>query len=233
MKIGILQAGFVPDKLADDHGQFVDMFERLLSGHGFSYASWNVILDEFPGSPSDADGWLVTGSKHSVYEDLSWIRRLEQFLRDCYDTDVPIVGVCFGHQVLASALGGKVEKYRGGWGIGRHTYQFHGKPISLNAWHQDQVIELPADAEVTGSSEFCRHAMLSYGDRAISVQAHPEFDRSFVRGLMETRGVGVIPAEQLERANSTLDEDVQSREFAGFIAGFFRNSVMRQSRLVA
>ena len=224
MKIGILQTGHAPSDLAERHGQYTDMFQRLLAGHGFSFGTWNVVDGLFPGSTGDSDGWLVTGSKHSVYERTPWIRTLEQFLRDCYADCVPVVGVCFGHQVLASALGGKVEKFDGGWGVGRQTYEFGGKEICLNAWHQDQVTEIPEAAEVTGSSVFCRHAMLSYGDRAMSIQAHPEFDHSFIEGLIERRGVGVVPAEQLDRARSDLGLDVQSDEFARVIAGFFLNS---------
>ena len=224
MKIGILQTGYSPPDLVERHGQYPDMFRQLLKGHGFTFETWEVVGDVFPESAGDADGWLVTGSKYSVYQDLPWIRKLEQFLRDCYQEGVPIVGVCFGHQVLARALGGKVEKFAGGWGIGRQTYEFDGKPVYLNAWHEDQVTELPKDARVTGSSEFCRFAMLSYGERAMSVQAHPEFGNSFIEGLIEKRGVGTIPAAQLDKARSGLDKKDQGAEFARVISEFFRSS---------
>ena len=233
MKIGILQTGHAPSDLAEQHGQYTDMFQRLLAGHGFSFGTWNVVDGRFPDSTGDSDGWLITGSRHSVYEGSPWIRKLEQFLRDCYADCVPVVGVCFGHQALASALGGKVEKFDGGWGVGRQTYEFGGKEICLNAWHQDQVTEIPEAAEVTGSSAFCRHAMLSYGDRAMSMQAHPEFDHSFIEGLIEKRGVGVVPAEQLDRARFNLGLDVQSTEFARVIAEFFLNSGRERPSQVA
>ena len=221
MEIGILQTGHSPPDLVERHGQYSDMFQEFLAGNGFSFRTWNVVDGQFPETTGDSDGWLVTGSKHSVYEDSPWIRMLEEFLRNCYADRIPVVGVCFGHQVLASALGGKVEKHDGGWGIGRQTYEFEGKEINLNAWHQDQVTEAPQEAEVTGSSPFCRNAMLSYGDRAISVQAHPEFGHSFIEGLIEKRGVGVVPAGRLDEARSTLGLDIQADEFARVIAGFY------------
>ena len=224
MKIGILQTGYAPRDLVEKHGQYSDMFQNLLDGNGFSFETWEVVQNDIPNSTRDADGWLVTGSKYSVYEDRPWIRALEEFLRDCYDDGVPIVGVCFGHQVLASALGGRVEKFAGGWGIGRQLYEFNGTPIYLNAWHQDQVVEPPEGAEVTGSSKFCRYAMLAYGKRAISVQAHPEFDHAFIEGLMEKRGIGTVPTEQLDTARSSLGKEIESARYAGVMSRFFRAS---------
>ena len=67
----------------------------------------------FPEGIHDADGWLITGSRHGAYEDHPWIPPLEEFIRDAYAAQVPLVGICFGHQIIAQAMGGKVEKYQG------------------------------------------------------------------------------------------------------------------------
>ncbi|MCY3880047.1 MAG: type 1 glutamine amidotransferase [Rhodobacteraceae bacterium] len=224
MKIGILQTGHVATELAQEHGEYSDMFQRFLAGHGFAFQVWNVVDDEFPEAPDIAGGWLITGSRFSVNDDFPWIRRLEEFLRRCYAETVPIVGICFGHQILASALGGKVEQASQGWGVGRHRYETPEGPLNLNAWHQDQVIVPPAGAEIIGSSRFCRYAMLSYGPHGLSFQPHPEFDAGFLSGLIEVRGVGLVPAERLSRARDDLGKDTDSERVADRIASFFHTA---------
>ena len=231
MKIGILQTGRVAEDLVERHGEYADMFEILLAGKGFEFDYWNVVNDNFPTSIKESDGWIVTGSRHSVYDGYDWIHRLEEFLRDCYRNCVPVVGVCFGHQILAQALGGKVEKFSGGWSVGRQRYEMEGHEFNLNTWHQDQVMEPPECAEVVGSSEFCQNAMLSYGNRALSIQPHPEFGDGFVEALIETRGVGVVPSGLLDRARESLGKSVDDQEFADRIGDFFWQS-QKGSRIV-
>lgn len=126
MKIGILTTGYPPEDTIDKHGSYANAFERLLEGHGFQFANWNCLEGEFPETANDAEGWLITGSKFGAYEDLPWISTLEDFIRNVYSKDIPIVGICFGHQVIAQALGGKVEKFDGGWSVGRVEYKLDG-----------------------------------------------------------------------------------------------------------
>ncbi len=201
MKVGILQAGLCPPELLGKYDEYDKVFARFLDGNGFEFQGYRVLEDQFPASVNDADGWLVTGSKYGAYEDRAWIHRLEDFLREAYAAGIPIVGVCFGHQILAKALGGKVVKFDGGWAVGKHTYQFDGVEgdVDLMAWHQDQVTELPPDARVFASSPFCKYAGLAYGDKALSVQPHPEFELDFVTDLFEAR-------------KDMLDEEVRARK---------------------
>ena len=117
MKLGILQTGLPPEELIEKHGTYADAFTRLLANRGFEFESWAVLEGKLPDNPEDADGWLITGSKFGAYEEHQWIAPLEDFLRSTYQQSIPIVGICFGHQILAQALGGKVEKYSGGWSI--------------------------------------------------------------------------------------------------------------------
>ncbi len=224
MKIGILQAGHSPEGLIAEFGEYGEMFPRLLDGFGFTFQVYSVVDGIFPDSVEAADGWLVTGSRYGVYDDLDWIPKLEDFLRSAYDAAVPIVGICFGHQLLAQALGGKVEKFRGGWSVGAIEYRMEGKSLTLNAWHQDQVVSLPAAAVVLGSSDFCPNAMLAYGDKALSFQPHPEFDSGFVSGLINGRGRGVVPAPLLDTAAARLDRPLSNHAVATRIAEFFMQS---------
>ncbi len=223
MKIGILQTGRSPEEMRERHGDYDDLFRRLLAGQGFEFQTWAVLDGELPASVRDADGWLVTGSRFGVYEPHAWIAPLEAFLRDAYASGVPIVGICFGHQILARALGGKAARFDGGWRAGVEHYDLDGCPdgVDVIAWHQDQVIEPPPAARVIGSSPGCRYAALAYDDRALSLQPHPEFSADFVADLIEARR-GVIPPEVAERARASLPGKLSTERIATMIGEFFR-----------
>ncbi|MFN0113447.1 MAG: type 1 glutamine amidotransferase [Paracoccaceae bacterium] len=222
MQIGILQTGQSPDALKGEMGDYPDFFERLLAGRGLTFRRFHVEGMEFPKDVHDCDGWLITGSRHGAYEDHPFIRPLEDFIRKAYAEGVPMVGICFGHQIIAQAMGGRVEKFGGGWTVGPTDYRIEGEPFTLNAWHQDQVVEKPSDATLIGSSDFCENAAFLYGDRAFSVQPHPEFQDAFVKGLMETRGKGRVPDELLAAADRRLGRPNSSGQMADRIAEFFK-----------
>ena len=221
MRIGILQTGLAPDALSPAMGDYPDMFARLLAGHGFTFRTFRVVDGVFPATVHACDGWLITGSRHGTYEDHPWIPPLEAFIRDSFAARVPMVGVCFGHQIIAQAMGGKVERFDGGWAVGAQDYAFGDQTLTLNAWHRDQVTRAPADAKVVASNDFCTNAALLYDDRAFSVQAHPEFQSDFVDGLMRTRGKGVVPDDLLAAAALRLTEPNQNQTMANQIAAFF------------
>lgn len=222
MKIGILQTGHAPDELQPLHGTYPEMFEELLHNQGFSFETYPVVDGIFPPNPQAANAWLITGSKHGTYEDHDWIPPLENFIREIVASGQPLIGICFGHQIIAQALGGKVEKFPGGWAVGHQTYDFGGVPLSFNAWHQDQVTERPEGTIVLASNDFCENAALLYGDQILTVQPHPEFDATFIAGLIETRGRGTVPDDILDAALANLDKPTASQSFADQMADFFR-----------
>ncbi len=225
MKIGILQAGRTPPELRQRHGDYDELYKHMLAGRGFEFDTYPVLEGVFPSGPEAADGWLITGSRYSAYEPHEWIAPLEEFLRQAYGAGVPVIGVCFGHQILAQALGGKVEKFDGGWSVGAVDYELEGVPEkrTIMAWHQDQVVKLPHGAEVRGSSAHCKYAMLAYGDRAISVQPHPEFSAQFVKDLIEARR-DVLPAEIATEALGTLGRELNSVYLADQFEAFFKEN---------
>ncbi len=226
MKIGILMCGHAAPEVVDEHGDYDAMFADLLAGHGFTFKAWDVENMQFPESVHDADGWLISGSRHGVYEDLPFIAPAEQFVRDAYAANVPVAGICFGHQLIAQALGGRVEKFAGGWAIGRRPYDIEGLgTIHLNAWHQDQVLEPPKDATVFAGNDFTRYAGLRYGDKAWSVQPHPEFSNALIGAYVDLRrDLGTYPAEIMDHAAEECANPTDSGHMAQAIAAFFKKS---------
>jgi len=222
MKIGILQTGHAPDTLIADTGDYDAIFMEMLGGHGLVFQNYTVVDGQFPDGAGDADGWLITGSRHGAYDDLEWIAPLEDLIREIHALGLPLIGVCFGHQIIAQALGGKVEKFAGGWAIGNTKYQQGDQTLSLNAWHQDQVTRLPEGAEVLASNDFCENAILAYGDTIWTLQPHPEFSSFFVDGLIRTRGRGLVPGAILDAAAKELDKPNNNSDIATHMVEFFK-----------
>lgn len=243
MRIGILETGPVSSDLAKEHGAYPQMFEKWLGSQdpSFSFQSWCIFQGEMPEHVSEMDGWLITGSKFGVYESHEWIPPLEEFLRQCLQAKIPVAGVCFGHQILAQAMGARVEKSEKGWGLGVSRYELADQPSFLKgpdsgfsaiAVHQDQVLSVPENATVVARSEFCPIAALTYGDpdrpQAISVQPHPEFNAEFVTDLIEVRRDAVFPSEGCDRALETINEPTNSVEWARWIADFYKSALLSE-----
>jgi GMP synthase-like glutamine amidotransferase len=237
MRLGILQTGKVNDALVGQFGEYPDMFAGLYRAVDPSIEpkSYAVVDGEMPTAPGDADAWLITGSRHGVYDELPWIEPLKSFLRRARADGVPIIGVCFGHQIMAEAFGGSAEKSAKGWGVGVHEYESRSLPswmtdapprIAAHVLHQDQVTAIPEDATCLASSPFCEYAMLAYGNaeepEAISIQAHPEFDARFMRALLERLGGDRIPSEAAEAALASLGSPVASVEFVRWSLAWLR-----------
>lgn len=192
--IGILETGAPPAGLAGRFGDYPDMMRAML-GEGFSAASYNVAAGEWPEGPEAHGGWIVTGSPAGVYDDLPWIQPLIAFLRDAKGK-AKLVGICFGHQIMAEAFGGRVEKSDKGWGVGLHRYDIEARApwmddaaaIAIPVSHQDQVVVQPPASRVLAGSAFNPLGVLAYEDQpAISLQCHPEFAPAYARALIEAR----------------------------------------------
>ena len=225
-KIGVLITGHVREELVEAYGEYGGFFQRLIGSEGFEFQDYFVVDQQFPLSVNECDGYVLSGSAHGAYEDHAFIPPLEEFIREAYAAHIPLVGICFGHQVMAQALGGKVEKFNGGWGLGVHDYEIDlgngAEPIRINAVHQDQVVELPKDAKVIGSSPFCENAAISYQGKAISFQPHPEFGPDFMNDLIEVRRGLTFSDELSNDAIDTLGTSVDNDRIAAYIRDFLK-----------
>jgi GMP synthase-like glutamine amidotransferase len=224
MKLAILETGRPPGDLADEFGDYPAMFVALL-GSEFEVESFDVETGELP-HPDAHEAYLITGSPAGVYDPFPWIEPLRRFISSAKSSKM--VGVCFGHQIMAEALGGHVEKSDKGWGAGLHRYTIvRSAPwidtagtIAIPASHQDQVVVQPPGTEVVAASDFTPFAALAWTDRpAISFQFHPEFLPAFAKALIEKR-YDVVPDP--EAAIASLDAPNDNRRVAGWIRRFLK-----------
>lgn len=228
--IAILETGHPPPELRDSFDDYPARFRALL-GEGVATVRYDVQSGRLPEDPTAYQGAIVTGSAAGVYDDLPWIPQLLDWLRAARGR-TRLVGICFGHQAMAQAFGGRVVKSPKGWGVGAHDYSVVSREpwmddslsVRLPASHQDQVVEKPPGAEVWAASDFTPFAALAYRDQpAISMQPHPEFRPDYAKALIEARRGKVYAEDEANRAVASLggpdDRARVGRWIANFLAG--------------
>lgn len=233
MRIAILQTDHIAEAVQDRFVDYPEMFQRVFArvDAELSWCAYDVQL-ALPEN-IDCDAYLITGSRHSVYDDLPWIGELVEFLRAAMEQGAKVVGICFGHQLMAHFFGGHTESADVGWGVGVHGQdvvkqqswmrgedQVTPATISLLCSHKDQVTEMPAGAELFLSSEFCPIAGFTMADQVITVQGHPEFTKEYSGALLEVRrdllGESVYAAGKQSLAQPT-DEELMARWIVNFL----------------
>jgi len=233
MKIAIIETGEPPAPLNSKFPSYPEMFAIMLAGHdNFSFMPIAVSNGAPVPAVASFDGMIITGSPAGVYEGHDWIAPLETLIRTTAAAGKPQIGICFGHQIMAQAFDGTVEKTDKGWGVGVHDYQIHSKPdwmtpsptrIRCAVSHQDQVIDPPVGATILAGSSFCEHGALAYAQGpAISFQMHPEFSHDFASNLLEIRR-NRIPAPIVEEGLSSLKENSDRALLATWIANYFNS----------
>lgn len=234
MRIHIIETGEPPSPLNEQYGDYPAMFRRLLAPHAprLAFAASPTFCDGALPPVAAFDGLLITGSPAGVYEEHDWIAPLENLVRETAKAGKPQVGVCFGHQLMAQAFGGRVEKVGRGWGVGVHDYAVTGNEpwmapasgrIACAVSHQDQVVDIPPGAKVLAGSEFCPAGVLSYAQGpAISFQQHPEFAHDYASDLLRLRRgrVGEALADDgLASLKRRTDRELMAKWIANFFTG--------------
>jgi len=198
VKLGILKTDTVRPEWVPEFGEYPDMFVALLGrvDPTMEFVTYDVESGQYPDDIDEVDAYLITGSKSSVYDDKPWIPPLVEFVREIAARDKKIIGICFGHQLVAQALGGKTEKSTKGWGVGLHTHTFTETPawhdggdeqLHILVSHQDQVVKTAEGTRVLAGSDFCENAVCQIGDQILTFQGHPEFLPAYSREIMEFR----------------------------------------------
>jgi len=217
MRLGILNATTPADEALfqmPEMNNFRTFFAQV--PHHLTFVEYRITEGDFPPTVTACDAYLVTGSPHGVYDPEPWIAALADFLRQSYAAGQKLVGICFGHQMLAHALGGHAEKAAVGWGMGLRRFTIDATPGwmtpaqhqgQLYFCHQDQVVRLPVGAQRLAGDAFCPNALFVIGDQVLGIQGHPEFSTAFMAVLIEALGeqAGATVAAQ---AAASLHEGV-------------------------
>ena len=233
MKLGILKTDQVRPEWVPRFGEYPDMFATLLgrADPGLEFAAYDMEQGEYPADIDEVDAYLITGSKSSVYDDKAWIPPLMDFVRELDARRKKLVGICFGHQLVAQALGGKTEKSPKGWGVGLHRHSFSHFPdwhdreqldFNILVTHQDQVVKTADGSVVLASSDFCENAVCQIGDHILTFQGHPEFVPEYSREIMEFRR-NIIGEKVYSTGIASLEGDHEGDRVARWVLKFLEN----------
>lgn len=183
--------------------------------------------NEFSQDLAGFDGVMITGSPASVMDGAPWMLRLEDLILDMVQARIPLFGACFGHQLIAKALGAKVFRNPDGWAHGliavermsRAPWSMRREKLDLFGSHIEQV-SLPDGAELLFQSQGCRNAGFAIGNHVFTVQHHPEMSSDFIADLIEEYAdyVGLAVTNQARASinSGSADGGVFAREIAAF-----------------
>ena len=234
MRVGLLECDEVrPVFREQGFSDYPTMFRAQLNAvePALELVTYSCLHGKFPADPGECDAYITTGSRYSVLDGFEWIDHLEALALSLMERSIPYVGICFGHQLLAQAMGGRVVRADVGWGVGvsrntistGHWWMGSGRQSEVNliVSHQDQVVEIPSEIRVLGGSAFCPIYFCQVDDTALTIQGHPEFSRDYSRALMEYRR-DIIAPDVVEAGLHSLELPVHERLVFTWIVNFMR-----------
>ena len=236
IKLGILQTNHdksveVGDAFPDDAHRFRDLFDA--QEIRFEYRVYMTIGGEVPKSLDEQDAYLISGSPLSVLDTHVFTAELISFIRSCDLAKKPLIGACFGHQIIAVALAGIVKKTSSGYNVGvEKTHFFEKKPwmqpnlqkLGMYVFHEDEVTQLPEGAKLLGSTPNCKIASFSKGNHIFTTQAHPEFTPDFMTSVVTytaQKDQNFNPQSALAQINDPTEGHV----YADWCTEFFKGHV--------
>ena len=236
MKIGILKCDSTREHFRKEHGDYQDWYKSLFQSvePSLEFETYEVILGEYPKKLQENDVYLISGSRFGANDGEKWIDDLEIFVLELQHQKHPLIGICFGHQMIAKALGGKTELASQGWGVGVQIYQkILTEPwmepdleqFSILSFHKDQVTKLPEGAVLIAENDFCPYSAYYIGEWLISFQGHPELTKDYVRALLHHRE-NILGQEVLESGLKSLELQIQPKIIAKWILNFIHNGVV-------
>ena len=232
MRIGILETGKLDPEIEKEYGSYAEMFQQLLLSvdDQLEFDIYQVTEGHYPESIDECDAYLITGSKHSVYDDELWIKELEDYVVSLHEHCKLLIGICFGHQIIAHALGGHTQKSDKGWGVGNTTSSIEKntpwmsdttEEYSLLMSHQDQVVKLPEDAVLIATNDHCTHDSFQIADHILTFQGHPEFTEDYLEHSMNKRR-HLIGEEKYNEAMESLKKSHHGHLVAEWLVKFIK-----------
>ena len=237
MRIGILQADAVIEQFQPEHGDYPGMIAGILGSAAtemnldVEFRNYDVEHGIYPDAIDECDAYIITGSKKSVYDGDPWIAALKKYTYELHQVKKKLVGLCFGHQLVAEALGGKTLGADVGWCVGIHESEViqpqwfmsddELDPFTLIVSHKDQVVQLPKGAQLLASAQQCTNSMYCVDDHILTMQGHPEFTREYSRDLMEMRQE-ILGVETYTEGVASLAKPLKKNIIARWIIRFMK-----------
>jgi len=215
MNLGLLLCDHVPDGLTTHFKDYPEMYESAFSvfGKKITWSVFDVCKGELPSNLEALEGYVVTGSRFSVNDNSVWISDLKSLIEVLSAKKIPMVGICFGHQLIAKSLGGVVDFSKTGWGVGCKNFHIvekriwmadSGVNLIVPAFHQEQIVRLPPGAINLASTDYCENFLVEFNEHTLGIQGHPEFEREYISALLGER-VAILPDNVRLNAEASLE----------------------------